>query len=297
MKTSSLPIVSVIVPTYNRSQLLDYTLQSIAAQTVRREEVEVLVVDDGSTDNTRDIVDQYRSVLSVSYFFQEDLGYRPGSARNIGIAHAKGSIVLFVDSGVLLGSNCIREHLHTHRSHRDPVVVLGYVYGFDQDNGNEEALQQVIDCAQPDKTMALLKAESRLLDLREPIYQRHHDNVGDLPAPWACFWTCNLSVRKSSLDEAGPFDPAYDFNWGVEDLELGYRMHQRRVKYVLNRNADSIHYPHFKDEADKYRQEMHNKRYFHQKYNTYLTELFLTSTCIELNDKALLLLNSQVGVE
>ncbi|MEA3225843.1 MAG: glycosyltransferase family 2 protein [Planctomycetota bacterium] len=88
-----MPEVSVIVPTYNRDYIIKETVDSILAQTF--EDFEVLVVDDGSTDDTRAVVEN--SVDNrVRYFHKTNGG--PSSARNFGLSKAKGRYILFLDS-------------------------------------------------------------------------------------------------------------------------------------------------------------------------------------------------------
>ena len=77
--------ISVIIPTYNRSTLLKKTLDSLSIQSLNNDQYEVIVVDDGSSDNTAVIVDSFKTKLNISYYFQEDRGFRVAKARNIGI--------------------------------------------------------------------------------------------------------------------------------------------------------------------------------------------------------------------
>ena len=84
--------VSVVIPTYNRSRLLRETLQSVFAQTYR--EYEVIMVDDGSTDDTRAVVEGYGD--QVRYLYQENAG--EARARNHGIQAARGELIAFLDS-------------------------------------------------------------------------------------------------------------------------------------------------------------------------------------------------------
>jgi glycosyltransferase involved in cell wall biosynthesis len=277
------PLVSVIVPTFNRSALLSYTLRSIYQQKLAGASLEVIVVDDGSTDDTAAVVSQYAGQGDLQYHYQPNQGRRVARARNLGIEHARGSICLFIDSGVLLGSHCIAQHVRSHLSCPQAAAVLGYVYCFD--NGNQEGalLQQVIDPHHPDRSIEAFRLSGRHLDLREGFYVRYRDNLADLPFPWVFFWTCNVSVQTNALRAVGAFDVAYDQNWGMEDIDLGYRLHQAGVTTLLNRNAHSIHYPHDKDEAENLRQQAINKQLFHHKYNTPETELFLKYLW-EMND-------------
>jgi len=90
-----MPLVSVIVPTFNRAYCLARTLDSALAQTYA--EIEVLVVDDGSTDDTRAMVEsRYRSDSRIRYFHQANGGV--AKARNTGIAAANGAFVALLDS-------------------------------------------------------------------------------------------------------------------------------------------------------------------------------------------------------
>jgi glycosyltransferase involved in cell wall biosynthesis len=85
-------LVSVIIPTYNRVQYICEAIDSVLAQTYNN--TEVIVVDDGSTDNTRDIIQQYDS--KVKYIFQNNAG--PSAARNNGIKQSSGELIAFLDS-------------------------------------------------------------------------------------------------------------------------------------------------------------------------------------------------------
>lgn len=87
--------VSVIIPTYNRANDLDRCLKSLQNQTFKS--FEVLVCDDGSTDNTKEIVDKYNSVLTIQYIKDENFG-GPARPRNNGIKKIKGNVIAFLDS-------------------------------------------------------------------------------------------------------------------------------------------------------------------------------------------------------
>lgn len=87
--------VSVIIPTFNRSGFLRMAIQSVARQTYQ--DWECIIVDDGSTDNTREIVDGLaRQDGRMKYFFKENGGQ--GSARNLGLEKARGEFIAFLDS-------------------------------------------------------------------------------------------------------------------------------------------------------------------------------------------------------
>lgn len=89
---SALPLVSVVIPTYNRADLLPTAIDSVLGQTYER--LEILVVDDGSTDHTKEVVRPYDD--RVRYIVGEHRG--PSAARNLGMRAATGEYICFLDS-------------------------------------------------------------------------------------------------------------------------------------------------------------------------------------------------------
>jgi len=89
------PLVSIIIPTYNRADLLSRAIQSVINQTYK--DWELLIIDDGSTDNTKEIVEEFvKKDPRIKYFYQENKGQ--GAARNLGIRESKGEYIAFLDS-------------------------------------------------------------------------------------------------------------------------------------------------------------------------------------------------------
>jgi len=86
------PLVTVVIPTYNRSHVLERALQSVLVQTLK--DFELIVVDDGSTDYTGELLSGYENKLKV--FSQENRGV--SAARNLGILHSQGELIAFLDS-------------------------------------------------------------------------------------------------------------------------------------------------------------------------------------------------------
>lgn len=265
------PVCSVIIPTYNRMELLRYTLESLTKQTLPLNSFEVLISDDGSTDDTKSVVDSYRERLNLRYFFQPDEGWRAAKARNVGISHAQADTCVFIDSGVLLGSGCLAAHVASMKA-EGPTAVCGYVYCYDLDNADEEEIRRSIDPSDPDGTIARLDEERRWLDIREEFYEKYGDDFNYLPAPWVMYWTCNVSARTADLRSVGMFDEAFQ-GWGGEDLDLGYRLHRKGVRFVLNRQARAIHYPHHKVREENDEAVAVNYQYMVDKYRTPIMQL------------------------
>jgi glycosyltransferase involved in cell wall biosynthesis len=101
-----MPRFSIIVPAYNRANTISRTLDSLYAQTST--DFEVIVVDDGSTDNTREIVSVYVQQKGLNYFYQPNSGV--SAARNCGATHATGEYLLFLDSDDTVTSTWIKNY-------------------------------------------------------------------------------------------------------------------------------------------------------------------------------------------
>ncbi len=274
---------SVVVPTYNRAGLLSFTLLSLASQDLDSSEFEVLVVDDGSSDNTKEVVESFADRLNIRYFFTPDEGYCVARARNIGIHAALGETCVLVDSGILLASYCLRAHCEAHESSDKSLAVCGYVRGFNENNEDAEYIRQHIDPKQIDDTLAKLEAESRFPDLREEFYAKYGDDFYDLPAPWLVFWTCNVSAKTQVFRNAGLFDEQFT-TWGGEDVELAYRMYRQGCRFVVVRSAASIHHPHEKSYERNMRDARSSYLYFAAKHKTPITALVVDNHFWTIND-------------
>lgn len=121
-------LISVIIPTYNRAHYICEAIDSALAQTYKN--IEIIVVDDGSTDNTKDIIHQlYNS--KVTYILQKNAG--PSSARNNGIKHSKGDLIAFLDSDdVWLPEKLEKQVKLIDQSHDIGLVACG-IYKIDSD--------------------------------------------------------------------------------------------------------------------------------------------------------------------
>lgn len=96
---------SFIVPVYNRPAEVEELLESLCTQTLT--DFEVVIVEDGSAEDCRSVVERYADRLSVRYFYKENSG--PGPSRNYGVAHAEGEYVLILDSDVVLPPTYLEE--------------------------------------------------------------------------------------------------------------------------------------------------------------------------------------------
>ena len=92
------PKYSVVVPVYNRPDELRELLESLTQQTLKN--FEVIIVEDGSTNRSDGVVDEFRDKLHIEYIFKPNSG--PGPSRNLGFAHAKGDYFVVFDSDCII---------------------------------------------------------------------------------------------------------------------------------------------------------------------------------------------------
>src|SRR5262245_47993091 len=119
------PSISVVIPTLNRAGLLDQTLDSLGKQSLSKHRYEVIVVDDGSSDSTRNVCRRHSSQVALRYFRLRRSG--TSAAKNLGILTAAAPIVLFFDDDDLADLELLREHLEGHQKHpEDNIAILGY---------------------------------------------------------------------------------------------------------------------------------------------------------------------------
>lgn len=266
--------VSVVIPTYNRADLLRRTLDSLAEQNFAATDSEVVVSDDGSSDHTAEVVRSYRGLLRMRYHFQEDLGFRAAAARNAGARLATAPVLAFLDTGVLPNTNFLRETLYEHRARR---AVMGYVHGFHgftpAPTLDDPRVQLPVHAIHHQ-----LAGDRRFRDSRHYVFSMADFDLSRLVVPWWICWTSNFSVRAQDFWLAGGFDEDFR-SWGSEDVELAYRLHRHGVPFTLSRAAWSVELPHHRETAANHESSVHNTELMFRKHPEPMMELcsFLTS--------------------
>lgn len=209
--------LTVVMPTYNRSDLLGRAVGALLEQTASADDYEIVVVDDGSTDATPAVAAEVTAQAShrVRYLRQENRG--PAAARNLGTREARGEIILYTGDDCLADRRLIETHLRVHETEGD-VGVVGHV------------------AWHPELTITPFMAF-----LEEGVqFGFKHIQDPDQVTAWS-FYTANCSVRRHWVEEAGWFDE--DFKYAAyEDIELAYRMQKRGLRIVYRPAAITYHY-------------------------------------------------------
>jgi glycosyltransferase involved in cell wall biosynthesis len=268
--TTQPPEISVIIPTYNRRDMLLQALESMTAQAAAAP-FEVIVADDGSTDGTEGLVRSFSGRLRLRYHFQEDRGFRVAAARNAGARLARAPVLAFLDAGTVAGPGFVQGHLGAHAAAGGPLAVIGYCYGY-QPLGEPEWLAGELAALGPLDTARRHAADPSFADLRHDLFATVSFDAGRLAAPWYLFWCMNCSVSARAFWEAGGFDEAYE-SWGGEDTELGYRLFERGVPFAIAREPWTVELPHQRRLKSMRHSLMRNARYFLRKHPNPIAEI------------------------
>lgn len=205
--------VSVIIPTHNTKNALKKTIESLCKQLYPKDKYEVIIVDDGSTDRTKKMVEEHQIKCScdLKYFFQKNNG--PSSARNLGISKARGTFIAFIDSDCIASRTWIEEIVKEYDN--DRIAGIG---------GMTKAIPTTSKISQ---YCAYTKMnEKPKIDKNGIVY----------------LITGNASFRKDCLRMVQGFDERYTFPGG-EDPDLCYRLRRKGYIFQFNRNA-VVHNPH-----------------------------------------------------
>ncbi len=190
--------------TYNRARLLERVLDACFEQTVPSDAYEVVLVNDGSVDDTPSVIERARARAPVSFTVVNQANGGLAKGRNAGIARAAGERIIFIDDDVLVTPNFVEEHLRTHDAH-PKAIVRG----------------------------AAINVES-FDDLPLPLYtlKNYSGNF---------FWTTNVSVPLASIRAIGGFNETFA-EYGWEDIDVGLRLRFGGVRAAFNKRAIAYHY-------------------------------------------------------
>lgn len=150
MNSKESHLISVIIPTYNRADHIERSLDSVFEQTYRP--IEVLIVDDGSTDDTKKVVEEWleshrEEDFSLYYYWQENAG--APVARNFGIEKATGHYLQFMDSDDDIMPEKFQLQIEKMEGEKTPICICGYYHVDENMNlimevGNDRTLKQIL---------------------------------------------------------------------------------------------------------------------------------------------------------
>ncbi|OGI09590.1 MAG: hypothetical protein A2X41_06620 [Candidatus Margulisbacteria bacterium GWE2_39_32] len=226
-----MPYFSVIIPTFNRRDILKETILSLSSQTFT--DFELIIADDGSSDGTEKMVAELKTSFPVRYQWHKNAGR--SAARNMGLKMARGKVVVFIDDHVYSDSRLLEEHYNFHQKYGATKIKV--IRGF----------------APLVRDKSEIPAQAAYQDMSTFKFKGENN-------PFISFFTGNVSIDKEALEKVGGFEEDFK-EYGFQDSELGYRL--VKAGYHIKVNPNAIVYVFsaklsFEKRCDKSRQAGHS---------------------------------------
>lgn len=205
--------VSVVIPSYNNASALPETLLALKEQTVPLEQFEVIIIDDGSTDATEQIVTDLALPESFRYIRQCNRG--AAVARNHGASLAAGDLLVFLDSDVVPDAHLLQAHLDVHQRHANALCV-----------GRTRSMA-------PENRSRFYKVMGQRLFAFDLGEEERFLSFQDLVSR-------NLSMPRSAFLALGGFNEGFP-NSGFEDTEFAFRAVQAGYELWYSPTASGVH--------------------------------------------------------
>lgn len=258
---------SIIIPTYNRLQQLLLTLASFEAQTYSKQQFEVIVADDGSTDGTKEAVEGFHTSYPLLYVSHQEQRGRSAN-RNLGLRHARGDYIVFCDADFLVLSEFLNIIDYYHRKY-PKAVLSGFPHSWDNAythyypefspeekehfrntmipsglwNPDFETATEIVPLITTEDILHQTGTLSKVVfPSRIPPSTKEQFIKKDV-APWMLFVTRCVSMKHSYFTRTGGFNEQFVL-YGLEDWDLGYRLHRMKVPFYCIKEVIGYHQEH-----------------------------------------------------
>jgi GT2 family glycosyltransferase len=286
--------VSIIIPSLNKYPLNLLTLYSLEHQTFNPSKMEVIFIDDASTDLTEEKLKGYTPPYHFKYIRNKNNLGR-AKVRNLGIRSARGSILIFLDAEMITEPDFVERHHRYHQS-KNKLILSGAMHSkviyscifpeFTPEEidkistltkNNQEIYSRIQDfkypCEEPCQLIEksdIAKKVFKDLGVQEypwfqSITRNFSANLEGFAFPWMAFLTGNVSIRKEFILQAGLFDEDF-VQYGYEDWELGYRLYKMGAKYIVGTDVITYHQQHPIGDS-KWKEAINNLELFISKHS------------------------------
>lgn len=208
---------TLIITTYNKPVFLELVLKSVLTQRVMPGEI--IIADDGSSNETRELVRHYQKLMPVPlvHSWIPDEGFRLSMSRNVAIAKAKGNYIIAIDGDIVLGPTFVQDHIKARES--------GYFINGSRARLTEKATRRHIEAMDPHFTVFTPGVKRPLVLLRMPWLRYIAKGATGIDK----IRGCNMSFWKSDLIAVNGFEERIT-GWGCEDTELVDRLFNAGVR-------------------------------------------------------------------
>lgn len=267
--------ISIVIPTYNKSVLLNMVLGRMLREVFGQDSVEIMVVDDGSTDDTRQVLRYWAGKFARLRWIRMD-HKGVAAARNLGVLESAGDLIVFLDDDCLCGRGWIRSYLDVaqHGVEHNTAFVGSRVEERVLDA--QSVLKQSRRVPSEERYSHLeaswdivleracgldsMIAGSRTRTINPSASRIDHNSY----CPWMFFCTFNCAVPRTAFERIEGFDERHA-GWGEEDIELAYRLFLDGVKFRAHPSV-VLHFAHDYDPELRRDTWIKNYELFARKY-------------------------------
>jgi GT2 family glycosyltransferase len=213
-------LVSFVIPTYNRANVLVECLAALERERECDIPFEVIVVDDGSTDDTVERVQRAKQGMSANVLLLRQENKGPAAARNRGVGAARGELIVFLGDDIIVEPGYLPSVYAAYKAHSDKRHgILGYT------KYSEDSITTPF---------------GRWLESRSGLQFVYDALPADKPLSYRQFYTSNILLPRRALVEVGGFDEGFT-HAALEDTELGYRLAARGFELYYCPEAAAVH--------------------------------------------------------
>lgn len=252
---------SFVIPTYNNKKLLENTLEALNYQEgFGKEDYQAVIIDDGSNDNTHEIIEKEKRNYNLKYIFLERKADScRAKARNHGWKNADGEIIIFLDSDIIIKRDYLSKLAKCFETESNIVVLSTRLMLKD------DVLIEEISNGTLFEKYKYDKSKKELFEHRHYLFDAMSYNLNCFIDPWLYAYSCNLAIPGEIIKRAEGFDENYK-GWGVEDLDLGYKIITGGTKFIYNSGLETLHQNHIRATKPDIKSSVYNTEYFLSKY-------------------------------
>lgn len=243
-------LISIIIPSFNGGGKLDVCLNSLNKQTVTG--FEIIVVLDGSTDNSKNIIEKYQNSIQFKIKIIEQHNQGRAKSRNNGVQRSSGDLIVFLDDDMIAEPGFIEKHYYYHSNNNGILIGSGY--------REENAAQNKF---------------SKFIIHVERNWKLHSINRGKVDLDHFNFTACNMSISKKTFEDLSGFDERLKDS---EDFDFGMRALKKNITVFYDISIAAFHndWPKINDFIIRNNQYNIGKKElvkYHPEYIAYLPEL------------------------
>lgn len=216
------PLVSVVIPSYNRARMLGITIESFINQDFPVDAFEIIIADNNSNDNTREVVEQWqsKSTVPITYLFEQRQGVH--YARNSAAKYSKGQILYFTDDDMIASPNLLTELVKVFEL--DPMIGTA--------TGRVLPKWEV-----PPPEWVLKHCYNGLLSIFDEFGEGMDFYDNDIGV-----YSCHQAIRREAFFKTGGFNPETVFTDYIGDGETGINIKLKSLGYRFGYNGRSVIY-------------------------------------------------------